>query len=558
MRTPSTDQASQGARRARRVVLALAVATACVIATGSALGAESGPSSPAPPHRSADAAGAPGAVDRVSDKGTGRPEQYSGPRPGDAPFGRRVVFPADQDGDSGLAVDLLGVDISHDENDAGSASDDRIDFFAAFANPGATGALADGDLLEFYVSNDASPATGDPFPVDGAFGTSFLIEATPFGAEYLIELSRDLGVIDGRLFRFDRAANDYVLVRSLNLNSDYLFAQPDAVGNGGVLVTLPASDLGIGRNQAFSTLVRTSYDYRDAAPADEDYAPGALPFYTLSTPLAPERPAIAPGNPGGITHTSATLNGVVDPNRLPTTYFFQFGPTTAYGLQSPASAAGAGDAGVGATATIGGLLPNTTYHYRLVASNAAGQSVGPDQVLTTARLRRNQVLGAVAGPLRCGRGLCYLRKLQVTVRFVDPNRGRAIKTPAALQNARVKVLCVRGCDLNRTIALRPGTVRVRALSAASGRFLGTSEGSPGRRVGVSITLRGGVFRINLTPLFTDGRGHKYLLRRGGPEIHVIFTKPGYAGAASIIRVQPSTKRLTCGLRNGRPVACREA
>ena len=37
-----------------------------------------------------------------------------------------------------------------------------------------------------------------------------------------------------------------------------------------------------------------------------------------------------------------------------------------------------------ATAAISGLTPNSTYHYRVVAINLAGTTVGPDHTFTTA------------------------------------------------------------------------------------------------------------------------------------------------------------------------------
>jgi hypothetical protein len=87
-----------------------------------------------------------------------------------------------------------------------------------------------------------------------------------------------------------------------------------------------------------------------------------------------------------VSSTGATLNGTVNPNSNATTYHFDFGPTGAYGTRVPAS-----DAGVGSdaadhvvSAAIGGLAPNTTYHYRVVATDAAGfATTGPDVGFTT-------------------------------------------------------------------------------------------------------------------------------------------------------------------------------
>jgi len=79
--------------------------------------------------------------------------------------------------------------------------------------------------------------------------------------------------------------------------------------------------------------------------------------------------------------TSAVLNGTVSPNGLTTTYHFEHGATTAYGLVTASRTTNA-DASV--SETVGGLSADTTYHYRLVAANSSGTSYGPDRSFQTA------------------------------------------------------------------------------------------------------------------------------------------------------------------------------
>jgi hypothetical protein len=85
-----------------------------------------------------------------------------------------------------------------------------------------------------------------------------------------------------------------------------------------------------------------------------------------------------------VTSASATLAGGVYPNGSDTTYWWQYGPTTTYGLQTPATDIGSGTAAVPVSDTLPGLSPATTYHYRLVAQNSAGTTYGYDYTLTTA------------------------------------------------------------------------------------------------------------------------------------------------------------------------------
>ncbi len=81
--------------------------------------------------------------------------------------------------------------------------------------------------------------------------------------------------------------------------------------------------------------------------------------------------------------TTANLAGGVYPNGLDTSYVWQYGTTTAYGQQTSSTDIGSGTAPVAAPASLSGLTPETTYHYRLVASNGDGTDYGYDYTLTT-------------------------------------------------------------------------------------------------------------------------------------------------------------------------------
>ena len=62
----------------------------------------------------------------------------------------------------------------------------------------------------------------------------------------------------------------------------------------------------------------------------------------------------------------------------------EYGTTTSYGAATPSTDAGSGTGDVAASAPLSGLAPSTTYHFRLVASNAVGSTPGADGVFTTA------------------------------------------------------------------------------------------------------------------------------------------------------------------------------
>ena len=85
-----------------------------------------------------------------------------------------------------------------------------------------------------------------------------------------------------------------------------------------------------------------------------------------------------------VTSFGATLDGGVYPNGEATSYYWQYGSTTAYGSQTATVSAGTTRTPVAISTVLSGLTPSTTYHYRLVAQNATGTTYGYDYTLTTA------------------------------------------------------------------------------------------------------------------------------------------------------------------------------
>ena len=100
--------------------------------------------------------------------------------------------------------------------------------------------------------------------------------------------------------------------------------------------------------------------------------------------LAAAAPTVATRGTSAVHQTSAVLHGTVNPNRSPTLYYFQWGPTTAYGVNGPVKSAGRGPRTLAVQETAGGLTPGTVYHYHLVAVGPAGTSIGSDRTFRTA------------------------------------------------------------------------------------------------------------------------------------------------------------------------------
>jgi phosphodiesterase/alkaline phosphatase D-like protein len=125
------------------------------------------------------------------------------------------------------------------------------------------------------------------------------------------------------------------------------------------------------------------------------------------TTVGPDQTFTTPGPPlvdaftaFAITQTSATLGAQVNPNLSPTSYHFDYGTSDSYGSSTPESAAiGADSLGHPASAAISGLAPGTTYHYRIVATNAVMATAGSDQAFTTVAAPP-----AVVPPTKCKAG----------------------------------------------------------------------------------------------------------------------------------------------------------
>jgi hypothetical protein len=89
--------------------------------------------------------------------------------------------------------------------------------------------------------------------------------------------------------------------------------------------------------------------------------------------------------------TGAGFIGSVNPSGLATTAFFEYGldpkytgaGPVAYTQTTPAQAVGSDFASHIVSASATGLVPNALYHVRLVATNSAGTTVGPDMTFTT-------------------------------------------------------------------------------------------------------------------------------------------------------------------------------
>jgi subtilase family serine protease len=102
-------------------------------------------------------------------------------------------------------------------------------------------------------------------------------------------------------------------------------------------------------------------------------------------PTSTEAPSVTTEAASSLTQTSATLNATVNPNGASVSECkFEYGTTMVYGDSVACSSSpGSGTTPVAVSAKITTLAANTTYYYRISATNADGTSEGLDEELKT-------------------------------------------------------------------------------------------------------------------------------------------------------------------------------
>jgi DNA-binding beta-propeller fold protein YncE len=194
----------------------------------------------------------------------------------------------------------------------------------------------------------------------------------------------------------------------------------------------------------------TSYRYRlVAAQSDGQGFPGYGAELTF-TPVSSSPPSIGATSFADVTQTTARLDGTINPNLALTTYVFQYGTTSNYGRETLASGSiGDDNSFHSVSAAITELSPATAYHFRVVAVNFSGTTLGPDMTFVTPSdvnptLPSGSPAAPVVTPIRGGsssncakvadRAEKYRQKAvslrRRAKRLSDPGRARAVRRKA--------------------------------------------------------------------------------------------------------------------------------
>lgn len=178
------------------------------------------------------------------------------------------------------------------------------------------------------------------------------------------------------------------------------------------------------------------YHYRVVATNADGTTTGA--DRSFRTRLPPVRPPVVLGTaPFAPSATGVSFTALLNANAASTTYRFQYGTSTAYGLETFGRSIPASILPQSVSFRINSLASRTTYHFRVVASNRAGTTFGPDTIART-------------GPFPPGR-------LEVATR---PRRDASRSHPFFVTSGRL----VLGSGVSVADGCSGGTIRVRFTS----------------------------------------------------------------------------------------------
>ena len=239
---------------------------------------------------------------------------------------------------------------------------------------GPQGLAARGSTGDVYVSNAASPKVqvyGLPIIApDVVTGTA----SNRTGASATLN-----GTVDPDGVELEECKFEYGLTISYGQSAPCA-ESPAAIGSGKGPISVHADISGLSSGSTYHFRVAARNENSATPTQGEDNS-----FITLG-------PIVSAGSIASVSDTSVTLKAQVDPNGEATTYHFEYGdqgPCDANPCASapvPDASAGSGFGPKAVSQPISGLEPFTTYHFRLVATNASsppGGTPGPDATFTT-------------------------------------------------------------------------------------------------------------------------------------------------------------------------------
>ncbi len=427
------------------------------------------------------------------------------------------------------------------------------------------------------ASGSASLAVTNNLSItDGIFKSASDYANVTIGANGTLELSGDITVsgnwsnsggvfthnshkvtLDGTSQDFSGSTTFYDLTKNVTSADTLAFQSGNRTtitntlvlqGQSGQLMSLRSSSSGTQWEidpQATRTIsyvdVKDSYNVNDTLI---NPGTGSVNSFNNTNWSFADAPTATTNAASGIGATGATLNGTINANGTSTTVTFEYGATTAYGTtvtaaQSPV----AGSTDTSVSKAITGLTADTTYHYRVVGTSAAGTVQGGDQTFATlAAAAETKADGAWSSTATWVGDVVPVSSQNATIKHavtldINPTvQGLTIDSGKSLTMGANSLIAQGASDINGTVSIGTGAFEADGTFGASGgavtftdagnlRLGGTvaSLGTFTRSTG-TVTYDGaaqGVAAVNYYNLTFNGSGDKTL--SGNIGIANVFT-----------------------------------
>lgn len=194
--------------------------------------------------------------------------------------------------------------------------------------------------------------------------------------------------------------------------------------------------------------------------------PGSAYNHGLALTALPPAPGATTLAASAITDTGARLHAEIRPNQSTTQVWFEYGRNLAYGTKTAAVPATTDGNGVQSVALpVGDLVPGTTYHFRVIATNAGGTVAGQDATFTTTTQAILAGLSVSEGSLTPAFGSA-IRRFSVTVPATTTGIG--VTAQPADPAAEVTINGTAGTSSDISLTSGVNTVPITVTSADGG------------------------------------------------------------------------------------------
>lgn len=183
---------------------------------------------------------------------------------------------------------------------------------------------------------------------------------------------------------FDMTVNSGTLAAgagsALNGTQELRHTSPGTAASGTTIWSFSWTAPATGSSPVIFFIAGNAVDGNNASSNDE-FSTDQVTFNAASSIAAP---TITGSTGAGLSSTTASISATVNPNGDPASVSIQYGLTTTYGSTSNATpSVVTGNTPNPISATLTSLLPNTLYHFRVVATNSVDVTNGPDGTFTT-------------------------------------------------------------------------------------------------------------------------------------------------------------------------------